>query len=57
MEKVGRLEGTVSAMEGDIAVIRNVNTLLSRQLNEAKQIHTLEDRLRLHIAMDIAYEI
>ena len=57
MEKVGRLEGTVSAMEGDIAVIRNVNILLSRQLNEAKQIHTLEDRLRLHIAMDIAYEI
>ena len=35
MEGVGRLEGTVSAMEGELAVIRNVNTLLSRQLDEA----------------------
>ena len=35
MERVGRLEGTVSAMEGELAVIRNVNTLLSRQLDEA----------------------
>ena len=34
MERVGRLEGTVSAMEGELAVIRNVNTLLSRQLDE-----------------------
>ena len=24
MERVGRLEGTVSAMEGELAVIRNV---------------------------------
>ena len=35
MERVGCLEGTVSAMEGELAVVRNVNTLLSRQLNEA----------------------
>ena len=35
MERVGCLEGTVSAMEGELAVIRNVNTLLSRQLDEA----------------------
>ena len=35
MERVGHLEGTVSAMEGELAVIRNVNTLLSRQLDEA----------------------
>ena len=35
MERVGRLEGTVSAMEGELAVIRNVNTLLLRQLDKA----------------------
>ena len=35
MERVGCLEGTVSAMEGELAVVRNVNTLLSRQLDEA----------------------
>ena len=35
MERVGCLEGTVSAMEGELAVVRNINTLLSRQLNEA----------------------
>ena len=35
MERVGRVEGTVSAMEGELAVIRNVNTLLSCQLDEA----------------------
>ena len=35
MERVDRLEGTVSAMEGELAVIRNMNTLLSRQLDEA----------------------
>ena len=35
MERVGHLEGSVSAMEGELAVIRNVNTLLSRQLDEA----------------------
>ena len=35
MERVDRLEGTVSAMEGELAVVRNVNTLLSRQLDEA----------------------
>ena len=35
MERVDRLEGTVSAMEGELAVIRNMNTLFSRQLDEA----------------------
>ena len=35
MERVGRLEGTISTMEGELAVVRNVNTLLSRQLDEA----------------------
>ena len=35
MERVGHLEGSVSAMEGELAVIRNVNTLLSHQLDEA----------------------
>ena len=35
MEGVVRLEGTVSAMEDELAVVRNVNTLLSRQLDEA----------------------
>ena len=35
MERVGCLEGTVSAMEGELAVIRNINNLLSRQLDEA----------------------
>ena len=35
MERVGRLEGTVSAMEGELVVVRNVNTLFSRQLDEA----------------------
>ena len=35
MERVGCVEGTVSAMEGELAVIRNVNTLLSCQLDEA----------------------
>ena len=34
MERVDRLKGTVSAMEGELAVVRNVNTLLSRQLDE-----------------------
>ena len=34
MEIVCRLEGTASAMEGELAVVRNVNTLLSRQLDE-----------------------
>ena len=34
MERVCRLEGTVSAMEGELAVVRNVNTLLLRQLDE-----------------------
>ena len=38
MERVGHLEGTVSAMEGELAVIRNVNTLLSRQLDEADSV-------------------
>ena len=35
MERVGRLEGAVSAMEGELAVVRNVNNLHSRQLDEA----------------------
>ena len=35
MERAGCLEGTVSAMEGELAVIRNINTLLLRQLDEA----------------------
>ena len=37
MERVGEglLEGTVSALEGELAVVRNVNTLLLRQLDEA----------------------
>ena len=35
MERVGRLEGTVSAMEGELAVIQNVTTLPWRQLDEA----------------------
>ena len=34
MERVGRLEGNVSAMKGELAVVRNVNTLLSRQPDE-----------------------
>ena len=34
MERVRRSEGTVSAMKGELAVVRNVNTLLSRQLDE-----------------------
>ena len=34
MERVDRLEGTVSAMVGEPAVVRNVNTLLSRQLDK-----------------------
>ena len=34
MEKVDRLEGTVFAMEGELVVVRNVNTLLSRRLDE-----------------------
>ena len=36
MEKVGRLEGNVSAMEGELAVVGNVNTLLSHQLDMKK---------------------
>ena len=35
MERAGCLEGTVSAMEGELAVIRNINTLLLHQLDEA----------------------
>ena len=29
MERVDRLEGTVSVIEGELAVVRNVKTLLS----------------------------
>ena len=35
MERVSRLEGTISAMEGELAVVRNVSTLLSCQLDDA----------------------
>ena len=35
MRRVCRLEGTVSAMEGELAVVRNVNTLLLCQLDDA----------------------
>ena len=35
MERVYRLEETVSAMEGELAVVRKVNTLISPQLDEA----------------------
>ena len=35
MERVGRLEGTVCTMEGELAVVRNINNLHSRQLDEA----------------------
>ena len=34
MDRVGRLEGTASAMQGELPVIRIVNTLLSPQLDE-----------------------
>ena len=34
-ERADCLEGTVSAMEGELAVIRNINTLLLCQLDEA----------------------
>ena len=39
LERVGRLEGTVSAMEGKLAVVRNVNMTLSRKMDEADQYH------------------
>ena len=35
MERVGCLEGTVSMMEGELAVVWNVNTLLLCLLDEA----------------------
>ena len=35
MERVSCLEGTVSAMEGELAVVQNLNTLLSCQLDDA----------------------
>ena len=34
IERVSRLEGTVSVMEGELAVVRNVNTLLLCQLDD-----------------------
>ena len=37
LDSLGRLEGTVSAMYGELAVVRNVNTILSQQLDEAEQ--------------------
>ena len=33
------LEGTASAMEGKLAVVRNVNMILSRKMDEADQYH------------------
>ena len=33
--RVIRLEGTVSAIEGELAVVRNVKILLLRQLHDA----------------------
>ena len=39
LNRLGRLEGTVSAMEGELAVVRNVNTILSQQLDEADQYY------------------
>ena len=32
LDRLGRLRGTVSAMEGELAVARNVNTILAQQL-------------------------
>ena len=37
LDRLGRLEGTVSAMEGELAVVKNVNTILSQQLDEVDQ--------------------
>ena len=37
LDRLGRLEATVSAMEGELAVVRNVNMILSRQLDKAYQ--------------------
>ena len=37
LDRLGRVEATVSAMEGELAVVRNVNTILSQQLDEADQ--------------------
>ena len=37
LDRLGRLEATVSAMEGELAVVRNVNAILSQQLGEADQ--------------------
>ena len=35
MERVDHLEGTVSAMERELTIVRDVNTLFSGQLEEA----------------------
>ena len=37
LDRLGRLKGTVAAMEGELAVVRNANTILSQQLDEADQ--------------------
>ena len=37
LDRPGRLEATVSAMEGELAAVRTVNTILSQQLDEANQ--------------------
>ena len=37
LDRLGRLKATVSAMEGELAIVRNVNTILSQQLDKADQ--------------------
>ena len=37
LDRLGRLEATLSAMEGELAVVRNANTILSQQLDEDDQ--------------------
>ena len=37
MDRQGRLKGTVSAIEGELAVVRNANTILSPQLDKADE--------------------
>ena len=37
LDGLGRLKATVSAMERELAIVRNVNTILSQQLDKADQ--------------------
>ena len=37
LDRLERLEGTVSAIGGELAVARNINTILSQQLDKADQ--------------------